>query len=496
MDTILKIECKGEFRRALLPDVPSYDVLDHAVRETWPGRSAKEAKYRDEEHDLCTLSEKTLPDFLATSRAVKNGRVLKLELPEVDAIDFGLDERKTNDASPWIHIEFGNGTETDSESLHELVDLTDVQLRTEGDRALEPEVEDDSSASEERKEIQEDVCLRSDEDNVEKESSFLEVEEETSQDLEELHSALEAKEELSGEKPEEFVHREVSSNAGANVNEPEFDKERSIIEAEKETSQDVQLRNDEDMWFEAELVEERSLLEAETEKSYEAPREFISSTLEAEKESSGEKPEEFARSRVSSNESVIVYSISTPPPSPASSSREIVDPCQASLTESMNSKCPPVSKIVQRTDDNASAHGHSVDEMIDIIIFAFDRTGDCHLNFDECNALQKAAWGGEIPSDMYKKLCADMNEDPRIGLGRDALICVYCESASCSEIIDRDFKVAKRKLEGYRKGLRQQGGAMPLRSCAWEAVSFLPKRLASRLSAHAKRERGFFASCM
>jgi hypothetical protein len=159
-----------------------------------------------------------------------------------------------------------------------------------------------------------------------------------------------------------------------------------------------------------------------------------------------------------------------------------------------------VSKIVQRKDDNASAFArpseeHSVDEMIDIIIFAFDRTGDCHLNFDECNALQKAAWGGMIPSDMYKKLCADMNEDPEIGLGRDALLCVYCESASCSEIIDRDFKVAKRKLEGFRNGLRQQGGA-PLRSCAWEAVSFLPKRLASRLSAHAKRERGFFASCM
>merc|ERR1712014_45497 len=105
-----------------------------------------------------------------------------------------------------------------------------------------------------------------------------------------------------------------------------------------ETSEDVQLRNDEDMWFQAELEEERS-------------------TLAAEKESSGEEPEEFVRSRVSSNEFAIVYSISTPPPSPASSSRDVIDPCQKSLSEStdIDSGSRPVSKSVQRKDGNASA---------------------------------------------------------------------------------------------------------------------------------------------
>jgi hypothetical protein len=279
MDTILKIECKGEFRRALLPDVPSFDVVDHAVGETWPGRSAKEAKYRDEEHDLCTLSDRTFADFLATSRAVRNGRVLKLELPEVDAI--GVGERKTNAASPWIHIEFGNGTETDSESLHELVDLTDVQLRNDEDKDLESEVEDDRIALDAEEKISHDVLLCNDEDKVsgpelEEEGSFLEVEQESSYDTrsrndedmllqpegEEEHNALEAEKELSGEELEEFVRTEISLSAGADVSEPEVEEERRISEAKKETSEDVQLRNDEDMWFQAELEEERSTLAA------------------------------------------------------------------------------------------------------------------------------------------------------------------------------------------------------------------------------------------
>jgi len=357
-----------------LPNIPSYALVDRAIHETWPGRSAKEAKYRDEEHDLCTLSEKTFSDFLATSRAMSSGRVLRLELPEVARDSVSSDGRRSIDAdaslSLWSHVEFGNGIDSDSESLHELVDLTDVEA------VLKPDLEEHQG--------EDAQCM-----------------------------------------------------------------------------------------------------------------------LESEKEASREELEEFIQKTISLNSTTIVYSIHTPPPSPASSPRERSDSHQSSFEETSGINVGGESRV-QSDCNKAYQSGHSVDEMIDIIMFAFDKMGDGHLNFEECNALQKAAWGGEIPSDMYQKLCLDMNEDPETGLGRDALLCIYCDSAACSEIIDRDFQVAKRKLEGNRREYGQHGESIPpLRMslfpkrigcdlpCAWDAVSFLPKRIASSFSAHTKRQNGF-----
>jgi hypothetical protein len=372
METILKIECKGEFRRALLPNIPSYALVDRAIHETWPGRSAKEAKYRDEEHDLCTLSEKTFFDFLATSRAMNSGRLLRLELPEVACDSVSSDGRRSIDAdaslSLWSHVEFGNGIDSDSESLHELVDLTDVEA------VLKPELGEDQS-----------------------------------EDAQCCHPMLESEKEASREGLEEFIQKTISLNS-----------------------------------------------------------------------------------------TTIVYSIHTPPPSPASSPRERSDSHQSSFEESSGINVGGESRV-QSDCNKAYESGHSVDEMIDIIMFAFDKMGDGHLNFEECNALQKAAWGGEIPLDMYQKLCLDMNEEPETGLGRDALLCIYCDSAACSEIIDRDFQVAKRKLEGNRREYGQQRMSFfPKRigcnvdlPCAWDAVSFFPKRIASSFSAHTKRQNGF-----
>merc|ERR1719183_2524586 len=92
-----------------------------------------------------------------------------------------------------------------------------------------------------------------------------------------------------------------------------------------------------------------------------------------------------------------------------------------------------------------------------------------------------------------------MTQDPEIGLGRDALLCVYRDSAECAQIIGRDFKAAKRQLEGKWRDCRQhRGTSKPLRSpCAWDAITFFPKRIVSNLSAHAKRrQRSFCANCM
>jgi hypothetical protein len=87
---------------------------------------------------------------------------------------------------------------------------------------------------------------------------------------------------------------------------------------------------------------------------------------------------------------------------------------------------------------------HVVDEQIDLIVVAFDDNGDGHLNFKEMNALHLTAWGGEMPFEVYKRMCSDEGEDVDVGLGREALMCIY----SLSRDLAKDFDAAKRKLDG------------------------------------------------
>jgi hypothetical protein len=145
LDTIIKVECEGVVRRALLKGTPNYALVDRAVQEIWPQRSAREAKYVDDEGDACTLTERTFSDFICSAKMINlaqaegecseagSHKVLRLVLPastlrvDADAAPVATDVFST----PWQHVEQG-GDDADEDGLHTVVDLTDLQ----DDRAL------------------------------------------------------------------------------------------------------------------------------------------------------------------------------------------------------------------------------------------------------------------------------------------------------------------------------------------------------------------------
>lgn len=131
MDTILKVECDGDLRRALLKGTPSYVAIDRAVKEIWPGCSADGARYMDDEGDSCTLKEQTFPDFLATAKAVANGSsLLRLQLSPSSAQEAAADSAAVPESAseafsrPWEHV--AEGSEAGEDHLHTVADLTDV----------------------------------------------------------------------------------------------------------------------------------------------------------------------------------------------------------------------------------------------------------------------------------------------------------------------------------------------------------------------------------
>mmetsp|Transcript_121180 Transcript_121180/g.342880 ORF Transcript_121180/g.342880 Transcript_121180/m.342880 type:complete len:619 (-) Transcript_121180:223-2079(-) len=80
MATVLKIKCLGQVHRVVLSQGEvTYESIQDAIRKVHPV-SAVDAKYLDDEGDLCTLCPASLSDFVAIS-AEQNGRkILKLEL--------------------------------------------------------------------------------------------------------------------------------------------------------------------------------------------------------------------------------------------------------------------------------------------------------------------------------------------------------------------------------------------------------------------------------
>jgi hypothetical protein len=125
MDTVLKVDCEGDLRRALLKGTPSYAIVDQAVQEIWPQRSARGAKYVDEDGDGCTLLEETFTDFLSTAKQTATGQVLKLQLaaPSSASEEHGESATTAEEAfsMPWQHVEDG-----DEDGLHTVADLTDM----------------------------------------------------------------------------------------------------------------------------------------------------------------------------------------------------------------------------------------------------------------------------------------------------------------------------------------------------------------------------------
>jgi len=131
VETILKVDCEGDMRRALLAGTPNYDAIERAVQEIWPHRSAREAKYEDDEGDACTLTEGTFTDFLCTAKKTATGQILRLRLaPAALASGYAADAERAPTADeafsmPWQHVE--QSSDAGDEGLHTVADLTDMQ---------------------------------------------------------------------------------------------------------------------------------------------------------------------------------------------------------------------------------------------------------------------------------------------------------------------------------------------------------------------------------
>jgi hypothetical protein len=135
-DTILKVDCDGDIRRALLKGIPSYADIDHAVQEIWPGCTADGATYTHEKRGACALKEETFQDFLVTMTQVAHGNLLRLTLLPVVASPAAAEDKAVPSATqafsrPWEHVRHGSDSEAGTEDLHTVVDLTDVHEQEE-----------------------------------------------------------------------------------------------------------------------------------------------------------------------------------------------------------------------------------------------------------------------------------------------------------------------------------------------------------------------------
>lgn len=315
MTFVLKVECDGDLRRALLQGTPSFDDIDHAVQEIWPGRSADGGKYCDEEGDACTLKEQTFSDFLATAKEAANGSLLRLTLSPSDGYQAGYEPAETQlateaFASPWQHVE--QSSESGEGGIHTVADLTDMQQE---DTALVDDTETDTVA----------------------------------------HA----------------IHTPTQSPR-EKADSPECEASGDLVKT-------------------VDTMEEPAV----DEKKEEEASASCAEQTRAEPEVPGAAVEDL-----------------------------IID--------------------------------HDVEEKIDIVMAAFDEDGDDHLNFVEMSALHNAAWGGHISPETFKQMCADEGEDPTVGLGREALMCIY----SRCRTLEKDFEAARLKLEGndvdYAAVLRQR----------------------------------------
>lgn len=77
MVVVLKVQHEGDIRRIPVTEV-TYETVSAAVGLAWPELPGAQAKYRDEENDLCSLCPATFEDFMFSSGSAAD--VLRLEL--------------------------------------------------------------------------------------------------------------------------------------------------------------------------------------------------------------------------------------------------------------------------------------------------------------------------------------------------------------------------------------------------------------------------------
>jgi len=140
MGTVIKVECDGQLRRALLKGTPSYDELNNAVQKIWPGRSAEGAVYTDDVGNSRTLNEQTFSDFLLTAKQAPTGSILSFQLSSDSSLPETTDTEaapKAKDAfsQPWELVE-ECAEEDGEEKIHTVADLTDILDDTDATQEL------------------------------------------------------------------------------------------------------------------------------------------------------------------------------------------------------------------------------------------------------------------------------------------------------------------------------------------------------------------------
>lgn len=349
MDTILKVECDGDFRRAVLKGDPNFAAVELAVQEIWPGRTADGAKYIDEEGDSCTLKEQTFTDFIATSQSGANGNMLRLRLPSAAA---DMNGYRGSSVTTAPQAQLGLGTEEVQEQ-----DADTVQMQADEDDALQPASDQAESYVQEA-------------------------------------SSTEA----------DFSHRLSVHSMCTPPSSPRGEGSDSLLRQD-ELNEDADVDRD----CSAAIPGTAVFLNPSDHLSYH-------------KESAADYSE-----------------------------------AASSEVEESAGDC---SKAASSEVEEDVVIDHNVEERIDIILAAFDETGDAHLNFNELNALHAEAWGGAIPIETYQQMCANEGEDPEVGLGRESLMCIY---SSC-RTLEKDFAAARTKLENlaseeYAEQQRQNAAA-------------------------------------
>jgi len=96
----IQVSPKHEVFRVRIDQVEiTFEDVRTMIQNVVPVYNAGQAKYLDEEGDLCTLHEAGFTDFLETSRLIGNGRLLKLQVDTTGPVclrspEFGMEQTR------------------------------------------------------------------------------------------------------------------------------------------------------------------------------------------------------------------------------------------------------------------------------------------------------------------------------------------------------------------------------------------------------------------
>lgn len=396
MNTILKVECNGDVRRTVIEGRTSYAAVERAVQEVFPGHGADVAKYLDEDGDSCTLKQQTFADFLATAQETKQGTVLRLRLSPT------LEE--TSGASNL-------GGETATET-----DIFPISTPTNSPRGL-------STAGQ-----------------------HLILSDTTEHNHEEKIGMVLAAFDESGDGHLDFAEMGVLHESAYGA----------------ELSQEVYAMMCLDEGEDPEIGLDREALMCIYNRCRNLEVDFDAAKVVLEGSSFNKRPKQQqpvaqplskAMASISATDEIsldtTVYPMSTPPTSPRGGCGEA-----ACNPHAVDGNCPAQEQCSEAVVGDVAVYDfvaeHDHEEQIDIVLAAFDKNQDGHLNFAELSELHNAAWRGVLSHELYAKMCVIEGEDPDVGVGREALMCIYNR---CRKL-EADFGAAKGRLEG--PGLEEQ----------------------------------------